>query len=57
MTSHAGMMVLFAACLSVVFAALLRDAPGDQLRIGARIFGGFVVGGYLLGWILYGLFG
>ena len=57
MTSHVGMMMLFAACVSVVFAVLMRDDPRDQLRLGGRIFGGFVVGAYLAGWLLRGLFG
>jgi hypothetical protein len=57
MTSHVGMMVLFAACVSIVFAVLMRHEPGDQLRLGARLFGGFVVGAYVTGWILVGLFG
>lgn len=57
MTSHVGMMVLFAACVSIVFAVLMRHDTGAQLRLGGRLFGGFVVGAYLTGWILVGLFG
>jgi hypothetical protein len=50
------MMVLFAACVSVVFAVLNRDEPREQLRMGVRLFGAFVVGAYLTGWLLIGLF-
>jgi hypothetical protein len=57
MSSHAGMMILFAACVSVVFAVLMRDDSADQVRLGGRFFGGFVVGAYLTGWLLLGLFG
>lgn len=57
MTSHTGMMILFAACVATVFATLLRDEPRDQVRMGSRIFGGLVAGAYLLGWVLFGLFG
>ena len=57
MTSHVGMMVLFAACVSIVFAALLRDEPREQWRMGGRLFGGFVLGAYVTGWLLIGLFG
>ena len=46
-------MFLFAAFVSVVFAALLRDDPREQLRLGGRIFGGFVAAGILLGWLLF----
>jgi hypothetical protein len=55
--THVGMMVLFALLASMVFAALLRDRPADQLRTGGRIFGGFVAGGLLVGWILFGWYG
>ncbi len=53
MTSHAGLMILFALFVSVVFAALMRDDPKQQLRFGGQLFAAFVVGGIALGWILY----
>jgi hypothetical protein len=56
MTSHLGVMLLFAACVSAVFGTLLRDAPRDQLRLGGRIFAMLVVGAYALGWLMYFLF-
>jgi undecaprenyl pyrophosphate phosphatase UppP len=52
-TSHLGLMILFALFVSIVFAALMRDDPKQQLRFGAQLFGAFVVGGIALGWILY----
>jgi hypothetical protein len=55
MTSHFGLMVLFALFVSIVFAVLMRDTPRDQARLGAQLFGGFVVGGVLAGWLLYPL--
>jgi hypothetical protein len=57
MASHLGLMILFAACVAAVFATVTHDAPRDQMRFGLRIFGGLVVGGYLLGWVLLGLYG
>ena len=57
MTTHLGMMALFALLVSVVFATLGRDTPSEQVRFGARLFMGLVVGGYLLGWVLYGVVG
>jgi hypothetical protein len=51
------MMIVFAACVSIVFATLMRDAPREQLRLGGRLFGAFVVGAYLTGWLMIGLFG
>ena len=53
MTTHFGLMVLFAAFVSVTFAALMRDDPHEQLAFGARLFGGFVGAGVILGWVLF----
>jgi len=57
MTTHLGVMILFAACVSTVFGTLLRDQPREQIRLGARIFTGLVVGAYGLGWLMYLVFG
>ncbi len=56
MTSHLGVMLLFAACVSVVFGTLLREAPRDQIRIAGRIFLALAAGAYTLGWLMYFLF-
>lgn len=53
MTTHLGVMAVFAFFVSVVFATLMRDDPADQLRLGVRLFGGLVGGGVLAGWLLY----
>ena len=55
MTSHLGLMVVFALFVSVVFSSLMRDQPRDQLRLGAKMFAGLVGGGVLIGWLLYPL--
>lgn len=55
MSSHLAAMVVFAVFVSVVFAALMRDEPREQLRFGLRLFGGLVAGGILAGWLLYPL--
>jgi hypothetical protein len=54
-SSHLGAMVTFALFVSVVFAALMRDAPAEQLGLGLRLFGGLVGGGLLASWLLYPL--
>jgi len=54
-TSHLGLMVLFALFVSTVFATLMRETPVDQLRFGARLFAGFVIAGIVAGWLLYPL--
>ncbi len=55
MTTHAGLMIVFAFFVSVVFATLMRDEPRAQLLLGAKLFGGFVAGGIVVGWLLYPL--
>jgi hypothetical protein len=57
MTSHLGVMVLFAACVSLVFGTLLRDAPREQLKMAGRIALALLGGGYALGWVMYLVFG
>jgi hypothetical protein len=46
-------MIAFALFVAAVFAVLMRDEPREQLRLGARLFGGLVGGGLLVGWLLY----
>ena len=55
MTSHIGLMALFALFVSIVFATLMRDEPGEQLRYGARLFATFIGAGLLIGWLAYPL--
>ena len=55
MTTHVGLMIVFALFVSIVFGTLMRDERSEQLRLGARLFAGFVAGGLLLGWLLYPL--
>ena len=55
MTSHLGLMIIFSLFVSVVFAVLTRDNPREQMLFGARLFGGFVGAGVLIGWLLYPL--
>ena len=57
MTTHLGVMILFAACVSVVFGAIYREAPADEMRLAGRIFTGLVVGAYVAGWLMYLAFG
>jgi heme A synthase len=54
-TTHVGLMVVFAVFVSVVFATLMRDEPAEQLRLGARLLAGFVGAAIVLGWLIYPL--
>jgi len=51
--SHLFLLVLFAFFVAVVFAALLREEPREQLRFGALMFGSLVGAAIVLGWIMY----
>lgn len=55
MTSHLGLLVLFALFVSVVFAVLMRDEPHEQARFGARLLGGFIGAALVLAWLMYPL--
>jgi hypothetical protein len=52
MASHLGLLVLFAGFVSVVLGALTSDEPVVQVRTGGRMFGGFLLAGLALGWVL-----
>jgi hypothetical protein len=54
-TSHFGLMVIFALFVSVVFATLMRDEPREQFKFAGRLFAGFIGAGVLIGWLLYPL--
>ena len=53
MTSHLGIMSLFALLVSIVFAALMRDEPREQILFGGKLLAGFVGLGVMAGWLLY----
>jgi hypothetical protein len=55
MTSHLGLLVLFAVFVSIIFAALTRDDPREQLRFGVRLLAGFVGAALVLSWLMYPL--
>lgn len=52
MTSHFGLLLLFAFFVSVVFATITKDSPREQLTLGAKMFGMFVGAAVVLGWLL-----
>lgn len=53
MTSHLGLMILFAALTSAVFAVIGKDTAREQVRIGLQMFAGFVGAAIVLGWLMY----
>ena len=55
MTSHLALLVVFSIFVSVIFAALMRDTPREQLVLGARLLGGFLGVALVLAWLIYPL--
>jgi hypothetical protein len=45
-------MLIFSACVSAVFAGLLREEQHEQLVIGAKMFGGMIAAALVLGWLM-----
>jgi len=54
-TDHFLLLALFAFFVSLVFSVLMRDDVGAQLRLGLRMFGGFLAAGLILGWLMFPL--
>jgi heme A synthase len=54
-TSHFLLLLLFAFLVSIVFAALMRDDPRQQVRTAGMMFLGFVATAVVLGWLMYPL--
>lgn len=52
MTSHLGLMIVFAFFVSVVFATIAKDTPQEQLTLGAKMLGMFLGAAIVLGWVL-----
>ena len=52
MTSHFGLMLLFAFFVSVIFATITKDQPREQVTLGAKMFAMFVAAAIVLGWAL-----
>ena len=46
-------MLVFALCVSAVFAALLREDTREQVIVGAKMFGGMVAAALVLGWLMF----
>ena len=53
MHSHFVLLIVFAFFVSSVFATLMRDDVRQQIRFGAVLFGGFVVGAVVFGWLMF----
>ena len=55
MTSHFGLLVLFAAFVSLVFATIAKDTPREQVTLGFSLMGSFLGAAVVLGWLMRAL--
>lgn len=55
MTSHFGLLVLFAAFVSLVFATIAKDTPREQVMLGFSLMGSFIGAAVVLGWLMRAL--
>ena len=52
MTSHLGLMIVFAFFVSLVFATIQKDRVGEQVMLGAKMLGMFLGAAIALGWLM-----
>jgi hypothetical protein len=52
MTSHFGLMLLFAFFVSLIFATIAKDTAPEQARLGVRMFATFIGAAIVLGWVM-----
>lgn len=52
MTSHFGLMLVFAFFVSLVFASITKETPKEQAMLGAKMFATFIAAAIILGWVM-----
>ncbi|HTL02460.1 MAG TPA: hypothetical protein VL243_09540 [Vicinamibacterales bacterium] len=51
--SHFLLLLIFSACVSIVFAALMREDTTSQLKLAARMFAGLIGAAVIIGWLMF----
>ena len=51
--SHLLLLVIFALCISTVFATLMRDEVREQVSLGMMMLGGLIAIALIFGWLMY----
>jgi uncharacterized protein (DUF697 family) len=51
--SHFVLLVIFSACVSMVFAALMREEVREQIALAVKMFGGLIAAAVVIGWLMY----
>ena len=52
MTSHFGLMILFAMFVATIFATIAKDTARAQVLLGLRLLAAFIATGLALGWLM-----
>ena len=47
------LLVIFSLCISIVFAALMREDVREQAILAAKMFAGLVAAAIAIGWLMY----
>ena len=55
MTSHFGLLLLFAAFVSLIFATIAKATPKEQVTLGLSLMGSFIGAAVVLGWLMRAL--
>lgn len=53
MTSHLAALFVFSTLVAVVFAFLQRDDPPTRVRFGLKVFAGFLLSTFVIGWLMF----
>ena len=53
MHSHVLLLALFAFFVSLVFGLISHGTVDQQLKLGGKMFAGFLGAAFLLGWLMY----
>jgi hypothetical protein len=51
--SHFVLLIIFSFCVSMVFAALMREEIREQATLAAKMFAGLVAAAIIIGWLMY----
>jgi hypothetical protein len=52
MSSHLGLLILFAFFVSLIFATIQKDTPAEQAQLGAKMLGTFIAAAIVFGWVM-----
>jgi hypothetical protein len=53
LNSHFVLLIIFSLCVSIVFAALMREEMREQVTLAAKMFAGLVAAAIIIGWLMY----